>query len=446
MFQFILLSWNGSNSKKLFNFCTFISILYLLFNLYKLCKTRKAYFQNYIDKIKQFRRILSIDKKKPNWKKAQQGYNRSDRSRFINIHTYIYEYIIYIYYILYYFYAYLDHIYSSINCPYTLSMCFKNNIRNKIIFHKNQLKQDWKSVQMNRSSCSLSLSLPSSFPLSLSLSLSPSASLAVSISLCVYVLLRLLIEFNLPSLILHSPLCLSCLWAGLVRVCVCVYEINWANKFNLRAACEEQQQQQKSININNSLLIESYVWRCLYDLYVTPNNRARGRRRGGRRRRWRGRRWREGDTKAELSRTTTKQSAKIKLSIKIDFCCCFNEFSAIVVVVFVSAVWPEPENKKKKKNKLGREQKRRGEKRWRDEAEQHNTISINFKSHITSKQITKELICHQNHASAEIETDVDVVVDGNSDADYGEQWEDICEQRSAAEREKERERRGRCRD
>lgn len=271
---------------------------------------------------------------------------------------------------------------------------------------------------MNRNSCFLSLT--------------PSASLAVSISLHASVLLRLLIEFNLPSLILHSPLCLSCLWAGLVRVCVCVYEINWANKFNLRAACEEQQQQQKSININNSLLIESYVWRCLYDLYVTPNNRARGRRRGGRRRRWRGRRWREGATKAELSRTTTKQSAKIKLSIKIDFCCCFNEFSAIV---FVSAVWPEPENKKKK-NKLGREQKRRGQKRWRDEAEQHNTISINFKSHITSKQITKELICHQNHASAEIETDVD----GNSDADCGEQWEDICEQRSAAERERKRER------
>jgi len=32
----------------------------------------------------------------------------------------------------------------------------------------------------------------------------------------------------------------------------------------------------------------------------------------------------------------------------------------------------------------------------------NNTISINFQSHITSKQITKELICHRNHASADL--------------------------------------------
>lgn len=171
-------------------------------------------------------------------------------------------------------------------------------------------------------------------------------------------------------------------------------------------------------------------------LWFIRNPEQQGTRQKKKRKKKRGR-WREGATKAELSRTTTKQSAKIKLSIKIDFCCCFNEFSAIVVVAVAFAVWPEPESKKKQKNKLGREQKRREERRWKDEAEQHNTISINFKSHITSKQITKELICHQNHASAEIETDVDV--DGSSDANCGEQWEDICEQRSAAERETERE-------
>lgn len=106
-----------------------------------------------------------------------------------------------------------------------------------------------------------------------------------------------------------------------------------------------------------------------------------------------------------------------------------------------------PSQRTRRRRRINWVENRREEER-RDEAEQHNTISINFKSHITSKQITKELICHQNHASAEIETDVD----GNSDADCGEQREDMCEQRSAAEREREkeglgeRERRGRCRD
>lgn len=125
-------------------------------------------------------------------------------------------------------------------------------------------------------------------------------------------------------------------------------------------------------------------------------------------RRRRGKSKAEGATKAALSRTTTKQSAKIKLSIKIDFCCCFNEFP--------SHCWPEPERQAKKR--VGSEEEEEGDKR-RDETRwgrrSSNTISINFKSHITSKQITKELICHQNHASAETETETDV--DGDSDCD-----------------------------
>lgn len=104
-------------------------------------------------------------------------------------------------------------------CDFKYNINIIINIRNEIIFHKNQLKRDCESVQMNRSSCSLSFSyslslllpLSPSFPLSISLSLTQPLFLSLSTSLCVPVLLRLLIEFNLPSLILHSPLCLSCL-------------------------------------------------------------------------------------------------------------------------------------------------------------------------------------------------------------------------------------------